>query len=312
MFNKSLIRLFNRIFPHPSQGKREVFTFYSEEVGDHFDIWVDLPDLPTEELKNLPVIVYTDANLPTARHLNPLVKSYSADGKIPPVLLVGIAHADSFLWKRNRDLIQGRKLRNGQWTSRIKWLGKAQNFYHFVRDELATEIRKRYSVSEEWTLLAHSFGASFALFSMLQFEEKPLFQKYLAISPAVWVYNRNLLKIARYFQAEGGQIKGQIFIGAGGLEAFNLVLYSAKAYFNFLQKEGGNQVKVDMKVYPWRDHFTGVKPAMAEGLLKLFENTKQKEAGQPSPGGRAPIPAPAGKTEKQSRNPGLSLETEVA
>jgi|GEM_PF-3697801 len=297
MLHKTLIRLFDRIFPHPSQGRREIFTLQSKVVGDEFEIWVDLPDLPAEELQHLPVIVYTDANLPTGRHLNPLVKAYREEGKMPPVLLVGIAHADSFLWKRNRDLLQGRKLRNGEWEGKYSWLGQGQNFYQFIRDELAAEIKARYSVSDDWTLLAHSFGASFALFCMLQEETTPLFQKYLAISPAVWVYNRNLLRIARHFQANGGQIKGKVFMSAGSLEAFNLVLYSAKAYYKFLQREGGDEVEVKMAVYPWKNHFTGVKPGMAEGLLHLFEPVENHSIDE------AELPSPT---------LGLGLENEVA
>ncbi len=265
MFHKKAIQFFNWLFPHPSQGLRSKFLIHSKEVGDEFEIWVDLPVQGVQNKGPLPVLIYTDANLPTSRRLNPIVRELLGAGLLPPMILVGIAHHDNLLWKRNRDFIQGRKFADGRWVSRGNTFGKAQAFYDFLAGELIPEIRRRYAVTENWTLMGHSLAGSFSLYSMLQ--KKPVFNNYFALSPAVWMYRRNLLKIAKYFQAQGGELKGNVYFSAGGLEAINMVLYSAKAYHSFLKEHGTERLKLAMDVFPRRNHFNSVKHGIRNGLL---------------------------------------------
>ncbi len=279
MSHEKVIQFFDWLFPHPSQGHREKFRIESEIVGDVFEIWVDFPEGHSLEKDPLPVLIYTDANLPTSRKLNPLVKEMREEGQLPPMILVGIAHQDSFLKKRNRDFIQGRRLVNGEWQSKSKNIGKARNFYAFLVQELIPDLQVRYAVSGNWSLMGHSLGGSAALYFMLQ-PDSP-FRNYLAISPSVWLYRRNLLKIAKCFLNQGGEIQGNVFLSAGSLEAFNLILFSTKAYHRFLRKvqsntvdlEGNDQMNaimnVKMDVFPWRNHFTSVKPGIRNGLAWL-------------------------------------------
>ncbi len=269
MIHKRAIQFFNWVFPHPSQGERAKFTMPSHQVGDEFEIWVDVPDLPKEGLKDLHLLIYTDANLPTSRRLNPIVKELTEQGLLPPTLLVGIAHHDSLLWKRNRDYVYGRKLRDGEWKGKRGNLGQAQAMYQFIAEELIPTLEERYSITGNRTFMGHSLAGSFALYCMLQPE--PAFQNYLALSPAVWIYRRNLFKIARHFLAQGGELTGNVYFSAGSMEAFNMVLFSAKAYHKFLNEKDTDQLKTNMDVFPWRNHFNGVKPGIRKGLQWLAE-----------------------------------------
>lgn len=269
MFSRKIIQFFNWLFPHPTQGHRTKFIMESEQVGDDFEIWVDLPDLPPSELGALPVLIFTDANLPSSRHLNPIVKEMREAGTLPPMILVGISHHDSFLRKRNRDLIQGRREVNGEFISRKKNVGQATRFYGFIAHELIPRLRKEYAVSENWTYCGHSLGGSAGLYFMLQSE--PVFNNYITTSPSVWLYRRNMLKIAGKFLDKGGELQGNVFLSAGSLEAFNLILYSTKAYQRFLENEQTDGLKVKMDVYPWRNHFTSAKPGIRNGLKWLAE-----------------------------------------
>ena len=291
MIHKAAIRMFEWLFSHPSKGRRETFILSSEHVGDELEIWVDLPDLPSDQLKDLPVLVYCDANLPTSRRLNPIVRELREKGKLPPMLLIGIAHHDSLLLKRNRDYVYGKKLRNGKWVGKRKRFAQADAFVDFINLELAPAIRDRYSVSENWTLMGHSLAGSFTLFAMLR--KNSVFSNYIALSPAVWTHRRNLFKIAEHHLNQGGEIKGNVYFSAGSLEAVNMVLYSARAYFRWLKEREDRRLQVRMDVFPWRNHFNSVKPAIRQALYWLAANdaisAPEKEhlpvlVGAPNPG----------------------------
>ena len=270
MIHKAAIRMFEWLFPHPSQGRRETFCLSSQHVGDELEIWVDLPGLPADQLHNLPVLVYCDANLPTSRRLNPIVRELREKGELPPMLLVGIAHHDSLLLKRNRDYVYGKKLRNGKWAGKRKGFAQADAFVDFINLELAPAIRDRYSVSESWTLMGHSLAGSFTLFAMLR--ENSVFSNYIALSPAVWTHRRVLFKIAEHHLSQGGEIKGNVYFSAGSLEAANMVLFSARAYFYWLKGREDEELKVRMDEFPWRNHFNSVKPAIRQALNWLAAN----------------------------------------
>ncbi len=104
----------------------------------------------------------------------------SRNGIIPQMIVVGILNVD-----RNRDF-------SPTHSDRMPTSGGAENFLNFLDDELMPFVDKKYRTSSFRILMGHSFGGTFATYTLLT---KPdLFNAYIAISPYLQYDNNYMVK----------------------------------------------------------------------------------------------------------------------
>jgi len=100
----------------------------------------------------------------------------------------------------------------------------------------------------------------FCLYASLKNEN--LFQGYFAISPSVWANDRELMKIEELFAKSHTDLFARIHIYAGGLEVFNKVLSSSRAFYSTLQERKYPNTQISFEVIPTANHFSVRKPAI--------------------------------------------------
>jgi predicted alpha/beta superfamily hydrolase len=103
------------------------------------------------------------------------------EGRIPHNIIVGILNTD-----RDRDFLPTHNKSN-------RTSGGAEQFLHFLKEELIPYINQRYPSDGENTLFGHSFGGVFVTYALLT--EPNVFHSYIAADPSNWWDNDAILKI---------------------------------------------------------------------------------------------------------------------
>lgn len=168
-------------------------------------------------------ILYTDAD---DRDINGIIlqsaNNLIASKEMPQSYLVGIMHQD-----RNTELVEKEKL------------------YRFITDEVFPFLEKEYPIENKVTIAGHSFGAYFATYAF--FKNNNLFNSCIAISPAYWPNNKDLLSLieekknsvlGNFFMAIGDKRWDEISLRDNTIIASKLLSDSKSLRFNFADLSG--------------------------------------------------------------------------
>lgn len=171
------------VLPH------DTFTIESTVIGELRTINVYTPPGYTEDSTlSFPVMYMPDGGVAEDfPHITNTIDSLIADGSIAPVLVVGIENT-----VRRRDL-------NGPTTVErdlelAPLAGGSDNFRTFIRTELIPEVERRYRVTDERAIVGESAAGSFVVETF--FLEPTLFGRFMAMDPALYWNNRELVRKA--------------------------------------------------------------------------------------------------------------------
>lgn len=191
---------------------------YSVNVKDSFEIYTSLPPgyNPAQTYK---VVYYCDANLKSGNLLREKLNAATYNATLNDCIFIGIGHIGNFHVLRRRDFILP-FIKGNDTIPRNETYGQVERFYAFLKNELIPSINTRYrTYSDSNSIIGHSLGGLFAFYSLFKSDE--LFNKYFALSPALWiddyaVYRFNKIK-------EGFPGRKQLYFTAGskiGLRSF--------------------------------------------------------------------------------------------
>jgi predicted alpha/beta superfamily hydrolase len=147
------------------------FGISSKVLGEDREIYVYLPSGIVGSGAKYPVIYLLDGH---SLHnvVSSFVQYYSSRGRIPHMIVVGIASIN-----RVRDFTPTvRVSKEGSSEG-----GGAEKFLSFLINELFPIIERKFPINEERTLIGHSMGGLFVIYTLLT---KPdLFRAYVTCSP---------------------------------------------------------------------------------------------------------------------------------
>ena len=171
--------------------KSETLNIKSTLLGEEREIYVYLPDdIGAGEI--YPVIYLLDGHS-LFNYVSSVVQIYSRRGRIPPMIVVGIASTN-----RMRDFTPSKR---GGMNGRPVSGGGANIFIQFLSDELFPLIESKYPTRDYRTLIGHSLGG---LFTVHAFVAQPsLFRSYIALSPWFAQEDDVLLSKAELYLKEG-------------------------------------------------------------------------------------------------------------
>jgi len=151
--------------------KSETLNIKSEVLDEEREIYVYLPDdLGVGEIYS---VIYLLDGHSLFNYVSSVVQMYSVRGRIPPMIVVGIASTD-----RMRDFTPTER---GGMNGRPMSGGKADKFLQFLSDDLFPLIESKYPTRDYRTLIGHSLGG---LFTVHAFVAQPqMFRSYIALSP---------------------------------------------------------------------------------------------------------------------------------
>ena len=170
------------VLPH------DTFTLASSVLGELRRINVYTPPGYAEGGQAYPVLYMPDGGLEEDfPHITGTVDALIRQGAIAPVLVVGIENT-----VRRRDL-------NGPTTvprdlELAPQAGGSGNFRTFIRTELIPEVERRYRVTDERAIVGESAAGSFVVETF--FLEPTLFSRYMAMDPALYWNDRELVRRA--------------------------------------------------------------------------------------------------------------------
>jgi len=151
----------------------------SEILNEDRDLVIYLPDDYHTSENRYPVLYLLDGRT-HFHHATGAVNFLSVYGKIPDMIVVSVINVD-----RNRDF-------SPVHDASIPTSGGAEKFLGFLSEELIPNMDNDYRTSGFNVLMGHSFGGTFAVYSLLTKPE--VFDGYIAISPYLHYADNYLVK----------------------------------------------------------------------------------------------------------------------
>ncbi|MGA9326542.1 MAG: alpha/beta hydrolase-fold protein [Salegentibacter sp.] len=255
-------------------------SLYSNILNESRKIYVQLPaGYSPDKNQKYPVAFILDGEvfLPTVNE----VQNYYSGGFTPEMVLVGIANDKN----RIRDLTTSTITTKYGMPFNEK-NGEADNFLKFIETELIPFIENEYPVTGYRTLIGHSYGGLFTIYTLIHQPE--LFNNYLAIDPSLDWDDQRLLKEAKetiatrdyenkaLFMSLSGQLhmqNSQITIDNVMQDTTDYTLFSRSniAFSNLVKQNAQNGLSFEWKFYPRDIHGTIAFPSIMDGLISLFE-----------------------------------------
>ncbi|MFH6769037.1 alpha/beta hydrolase-fold protein [Gaetbulibacter aquiaggeris] len=255
-------------------------SIYSESLKEYRKIYVQLPaDYNANKNEKYPVVYILDGEvfLPTVNDL----QNYYSGGFTPEMVIVGISNDKN----RMRDLTTS-KVTEMYGSPFKQENGEAANFSKFIETELIPFVEKKYPVTNFRTLIGHSYGGLFTIYTLIHHPQ--LFSNYLAIDPSLdWDdqklinESREILSSQNYkgkalFMSLSGQLhmqNSQITIDNVMQDTTDFTLFARSniAFSKLVKQNAKNELSFDWKFYPRDIHGTIPFPSIMDGLISLFE-----------------------------------------
>ncbi len=255
-------------------------SLYSKSLNEHRKIYVQLPENynPTTNQK-YPVLYVLDGEvlLPTVYN----VHSFYSGGFMPEMVIIGISNNNN----RMRDLT----------TSNVTEMygmpfeqenGEAANFSKFIETELIPFVENKYPVTNFRTLIGHSYGGLFTIYTLINHSH--LFSNYLAIDPSLDWDQQKLLNEAKEKLISQNYEGKSLFMSLGkqlhmqnpkvtienvmkDTSDFTLFARSNITFSNMVKQNRNSGLAFKWKFYPNDLHGTISFPSIMDGLIFDFE-----------------------------------------
>lgn len=161
----------------------------SATLGEEREIYISLPDGYQESSESYPVVYVLDAEeLGNFQLVRGILGAFDTDGLVPETIVVGIVNTVGPEGvNRTRDFTPTLS-ENGQG-------GGAEAFYQFITEEVQPYVNAEYRINPFSILIGHSMSGHFVLHALLSGTDA--FDAYIAISPAVWWNDGELIARAK-------------------------------------------------------------------------------------------------------------------
>lgn len=253
-------------------------SLYSKNLKENRNFYVQLPKDYNPSSKNkYPVVFILDGAilLPTVHN----VQSFYSGGFTPEMVLVGISNANN----RARDLTTS-KLKNEQFFNEEN--GEAENFIQFIKEELIPFIESKYPVTNFRTLIGHSYGGLFTMYTLIHHPD--IFSNYIAIDPSLDWDNQLLLTQSKTKLSSNNYEGKSLFMSLSGqlhlqnpqitidnvmkdTSPFTLFARSNIKFSNLIKQFSKNGLAFKWKFYPSDLHGTIPFPSIMDGLIFDFK-----------------------------------------
>ena len=240
-------------------------------IGDKFQIEskvlaetrtyvIHTPDSYKSRKDAYPVLVLLDAENNFA-YTSAAVHLLSANGRTPPMIVVGINNTD-----RMRDMTPSKPATGFGGTPWTGSAGGADKFLSFIADELLPTVDRNYRTRPYRVLIGHSLGGLFAVYALMNRPE--VFKGYVITSPALWWDDQALVKAAQPFFAAHKDLRADLYMSMGneGEE----MLGGAWKLSAVLEESKLSDLRWQFKRSPEEDHGTIPYISTYEGLQAIF------------------------------------------
>jgi len=244
----------------------ESFSFESTILSDDREIWVHTPKIEENSLDNsqsiFPVIYVLDGEHNFLNVVG-ISQALARASLMPNVIVVGISGL-------HREYDYSPTYINVDYMK----TGGGPNFLSFLSNELVPYINKEYPSSNHNTIVGHSIGAMFALYTLVE-DTTDVFNNYLAISPSLWWDNQSLAlswrdKLNRQ-SFKKSKLTFVTMANEATLDGDGEIMHNQYLQLKTDVKNSTN-FKIDYLDLFEEDHLSTVTPAVHNGFKFLFQN----------------------------------------
>lgn len=235
-----------------------IMNHHSKVLQQERRFMIDLPENYYDNEFNYPTLYVVDGDF-QFQHVSAVVKNMTRMGKIPPMIVIGIA-------------TQG----NADYIYQTTWAindepvyGGTSVFYQYIKQELVPHIDRDYRTNNNRILSGYSLGGLFTTYAMVQ--NNTPFNAYLAMSPSYWFDDYSAEKsIAKFIDEKTENIKtppSPLFLSVANEQGMGVgKVYESLKHLNI------SDWKLAFKQYPNENHFSTALPALHDALSFLFED----------------------------------------
>ncbi len=217
---------------------------------------VSLPERYYSSNRRYPTLYVIDGDF-QFQHTSALVTNLSRMGKIPPMIVIGVAN------QGQQDYIY-----QTTWASENNnEYGGAPLFNHYLEQELVPIIKKNYRTNSQQALSGYSLGGLFTTFVMMQ--ENTSFNAFLAMSPSAWFDNESITKMLPSYISKTKNALPPLFLSVANEEGMGVRKLVTELKNNTKEKQPWHW---QFKTYSDETHFSTAMPALYDALTFLSPN----------------------------------------
>jgi len=250
--------------------RTEIHKITSAVNGNLYPIYIALPGSYNYTKEAYPVVFMLDA-YSSFGTMTQMVRLLAFNKELPDLIIVGISSeggSKEFNYNRMRDYTPT-ELKSEKEKLAIPVSGGGKNFLQFIKDELIPFVESKYRIKkDDKTLVGHSLGGLFVLYTL--FSKPNLFNKYVAVSPALMLDDEFILKQEKSFAEKNSKLNASVYTTIGSLEdstfikPWNHLVTSIKSH----SYKGLN---LKSKIANSETHYTIIPYIATHGLKAVFE-----------------------------------------
>lgn len=250
-------------------------TLESRILKKNIRLQISVPEKYNTEEKKYGVIYYLDAFA-----LGGTVREAAAwlqvDNEIPELITVGIELEVNTAgeWFKERAFILT-PTKSGIYEDfgiPEAWTGSGADFLRCIKEEIIPFIEGKYNTMEnERTLVGHSFGGLFALYTL--FDSPKLFNRLLVSSPSLPWDDRFIFKMESEYAKKHKELSANVFLSAGSLENLpdDMMVHQLKEFSTVLELRKYKGLDITGIVFEGESHYSVIFPAFSKGLRTLYQ-----------------------------------------
>ncbi|GAA6173306.1 hypothetical protein NBRC116592_29760 [Colwellia sp. KU-HH00111] len=217
---------------------------------------LSLPERYYSNNRHYPTLYVIDGDF-QFQHTSALVTNLSRMGKIPPMIVIGVAN------QGQQDYIY-----HTTWAADDNpEYGGAPLFNRYLEQELMPLIKQNYRTNSQQALAGYSLGGLFTTYAMMQTNSP--FNAFIAMSPSAWFDGESLTKKLPAYISTLKTTPSTLFLSVANEEGMGVrKLVEALKEKN----KANNEWNWQFNTYPEETHFSTAMPALYDALTFLAPN----------------------------------------
>jgi predicted alpha/beta superfamily hydrolase len=250
--------------------RTEVHKITSVANGNLYPIYVALPGSYNYTKETYPVVFMLDA-YSSFGTMTQMVRLLAFNKELPELIIVGISSeggSKEFNYNRMRDYTPT-ELKSEKEKLVIPVSGGGKKFLQFIKHELIPFVESKYrSKKDDKTLVGHSLGGLFVLYTL--FNETNLFNKYVAVSPALMLDDEFILRQEKSFAEKNAKLNASLYTTIGSLEDSTFV-QPWNHLVEAIKSHSYEGLKLKSEIANKETHYTIIPYIATHGLKAVFE-----------------------------------------
>lgn len=259
-----------------------MFDIGPEHTGRRYRVSVEVPNRYRSGDAAYPLVVVLDGQWITGV-VRDAFRILPLERLLPEAIVVGVEHRTpdlrSLLQDRAADFTPTAADAPPETGVRIgaDEVGGAADFRRLLLDVILPRVADRWRISDDRTLVGHSFSALFGLDTLLQTPDA--FGRWVLTSPSVWWDDRVIFRREAAHAATATDLPGRVFLSVGSEEGGGEIFGGHAEFHRRLAARNHPSLRLDWRVFDGETHQSVIAPAVTRGLVQVFRQPAARTRG---------------------------------